>query len=149
MILRMSLTQSSKHLYTGTFSSSRRTRMHGLSFSSLPCCSSSLHNSNNSNSNRPVLLFDVMDTIVHDPFYTKMPAHFGLTFEQVGYDYALRVVVVWVNTTPQYCTLECLCSCWNKSTQICGYSLNQMQLQKSIFLKTFSKTRGLSMQSTL
>lgn len=30
-----------------------------------------------------VILFDVMDTIVHDPFYTAMPAYFDLTFEQL------------------------------------------------------------------
>jgi HAD superfamily hydrolase (TIGR01509 family) len=28
-----------------------------------------------------VILFDVMDTLVHDPFYVEMPAFFGLTFE--------------------------------------------------------------------
>ena len=30
-----------------------------------------------------VILFDVMDTIVHDPFYTKMPSYFSLTFDQL------------------------------------------------------------------
>ena len=30
-----------------------------------------------------LLLFDVMDTVVHDPFYTRMPLHFGLTFEEL------------------------------------------------------------------
>jgi len=73
--------------------------MHSYSFSS--SCPSQRNDNNNKRKNatrrsrsghnvdgsenldRPVLLFDVMDTIVHDPFYTKMPAHFGLTFEQV------------------------------------------------------------------
>jgi len=33
---------------------------------------------------KPVtILFDVMDTIIHDPFYTAMPAYFGLSFEQL------------------------------------------------------------------
>lgn len=31
----------------------------------------------------PVLLFDVMGTLVHDPFYQELPAFFGLTFEQL------------------------------------------------------------------
>lgn len=59
----------------------------------LSCCSSSLQEDNgkqqqqqqqdNGKKQGPVLLFDVMDTIVLDPFYTMMPDHFGLTFEQV------------------------------------------------------------------
>lgn len=32
---------------------------------------------------RPILLFDVMGTLVHDPFYEDMPAFFGMTFEQL------------------------------------------------------------------
>ncbi|KAI8100698.1 hypothetical protein M9434_005089 [Picochlorum sp. BPE23] len=31
----------------------------------------------------PLLLFDIMDTIVRDPFYERMPAHFGLAFEEL------------------------------------------------------------------
>ncbi len=33
----------------------------------------------------PLILFDIMDTIVQDPFYERMPAHFGLAFEEVLY----------------------------------------------------------------
>lgn len=32
---------------------------------------------------RPVLLFDVMDTLVHEPFHVEMPAFFGLTLEEL------------------------------------------------------------------
>ncbi|CAM6092950.1 unnamed protein product [Calypogeia fissa] len=32
---------------------------------------------------RPVLLMDVMDTIVRDPFHVDMPAFFGLTFKEL------------------------------------------------------------------
>lgn len=32
---------------------------------------------------RPVLLCDVMETLVHEPFYREMPAHFGLSLEQL------------------------------------------------------------------
>lgn len=56
------------------------------------CCSLSEQNHKRESvveANRPVLLFDVMDTIVHDPFYTIMPQHFGLTFEQVGWHFSL------------------------------------------------------------
>lgn len=31
----------------------------------------------------PVILLDVMDTIVRDPFFTHMPGFFGMTFEQL------------------------------------------------------------------
>jgi HAD superfamily hydrolase (TIGR01509 family) len=31
----------------------------------------------------PVLLFDVMDTLVHEPFHREMPAFFGLTLEEL------------------------------------------------------------------
>lgn len=31
----------------------------------------------------PILLFDIMDTIVVDPFFTHMPQFFGLTFQQL------------------------------------------------------------------
>lgn len=32
---------------------------------------------------RPVLLFDVMGTLVHDPFFAEMPEFFGMTFEEL------------------------------------------------------------------
>jgi len=32
---------------------------------------------------KPVLLFDVMDTIVYDPFFKEMPAFFGMTFKEL------------------------------------------------------------------
>lgn len=35
------------------------------------------------NSDAPVILFDVMDTVVKDPFFEHMPKHFGLTFRQL------------------------------------------------------------------
>jgi len=38
---------------------------------------------------RPILLFDIMDTVVKDPFFERMPAFFGLTFEEVGSDLLL------------------------------------------------------------
>lgn len=38
---------------------------------------------NATSSAKPVLLFDVMDTIVKDPFYENMAPHFGLSFEEV------------------------------------------------------------------
>lgn len=31
----------------------------------------------------PILLFDVMDTLVHEPFYREMPAFFGMTLEEL------------------------------------------------------------------
>lgn len=34
-------------------------------------------------SRRPVLLCDVMDTLVHEPFYREMPAHFGLSLAEL------------------------------------------------------------------
>ncbi len=30
---------------------------------------------------RPILLWDVMGTLVHDPFFSEMPAFFGMSFE--------------------------------------------------------------------
>ena len=36
-----------------------------------------------SNSSDTVILFDVMDTIVRDPFYDKMPSYFSLSFEEL------------------------------------------------------------------
>jgi HAD superfamily hydrolase (TIGR01509 family) len=33
--------------------------------------------------NRPVLLFDVMDTLVHEPFYVEVPAFFGMDLEEL------------------------------------------------------------------
>lgn len=32
---------------------------------------------------RPILLLDVMDTLVHDPFYEEVLAHFGMSLEEV------------------------------------------------------------------
>lgn len=32
---------------------------------------------------RPILLFDVMDTLVHEPFYREIPAFFGLSLEEL------------------------------------------------------------------
>jgi FMN hydrolase / 5-amino-6-(5-phospho-D-ribitylamino)uracil phosphatase len=32
---------------------------------------------------QPVLLFDVMGTLVHDPFYAEIPAFFGMSLEQL------------------------------------------------------------------
>lgn len=34
-------------------------------------------------SRRPVILFDVMDTIVADPFFTHMAPYFGMSFEEL------------------------------------------------------------------
>lgn len=36
-----------------------------------------------SNKGSRVLVFDVMDTIVFDPFYTQMASFFGLTFKEL------------------------------------------------------------------
>lgn len=33
---------------------------------------------------RPIILMDVMDTIVTDPFYSHMASYFGISFEEVG-----------------------------------------------------------------
>jgi len=32
---------------------------------------------------RPILLWDVMGTLVHDPFFAEMPKFFGLSFEEL------------------------------------------------------------------
>ncbi|PNH03107.1 hypothetical protein TSOC_010863 [Tetrabaena socialis] len=32
---------------------------------------------------KPVLLLDVMDTIVYDPFFQDMPVHFGMSFKEL------------------------------------------------------------------
>ena len=32
---------------------------------------------------RPVLLFDVMGTLVYDPFFAEMPAFFGMSFDEL------------------------------------------------------------------
>lgn len=32
---------------------------------------------------RPVILIDIMDTLVTEPFFTEMPSFFGMTFEQL------------------------------------------------------------------
>lgn len=48
---------------------------------------------------RPILLFDIMDTVVKDPFFERMPAFFDLTFEEVGGDLLLVSFVLKTNTT--------------------------------------------------
>lgn len=35
------------------------------------------------NQRRPIFLFDVMDTLVHEPFHREMPAFFGMSLEQL------------------------------------------------------------------
>ena len=40
-----------------------------------------------------ILLFDVMDTLVHDPFRDALPRFFGLTFEQL---LALKHPTAWI-----------------------------------------------------
>lgn len=32
---------------------------------------------------RPILLWDVMGTLVHDPFFSEMPEFFGMTFDEL------------------------------------------------------------------
>jgi HAD superfamily hydrolase (TIGR01509 family) len=44
-------------------------------------------------SRRPVLLFDVMDTLVEEPFWRAMPAFFGLTLEEL---LAVKHPTAWV-----------------------------------------------------
>lgn len=41
----------------------------------------------------PILLFDVMDTLVHEPFHREMPAFFGLTLEELM---ALKHPTAWI-----------------------------------------------------
>ena len=41
-----------------------------------------------------VILFDVMDTLVDDPFYKRMPAYFSLTFDQL---LSLKHPTAWVD----------------------------------------------------
>ncbi|KAG6553936.1 hypothetical protein Mapa_004853 [Marchantia paleacea] len=59
---------------------------------------------------RPVILFDVMDTIVRDPFHDRMPAYFGL----VAPPYCLPKLVYWDcvvrnPNTPTVCTIGVTC----------------------------------------
>ncbi|XP_061357420.1 flavin mononucleotide hydrolase 1, chloroplatic isoform X2 [Gastrolobium bilobum] len=46
-----------------------------------------LTNNNNTNTNTkrklPILLFDIMDTLVRDPFYQDVPAFFGMSFKEL------------------------------------------------------------------
>ncbi|MSR61524.1 MAG: hypothetical protein EXS08_03625 [Planctomycetes bacterium] len=42
---------------------------------------------------RPVLLFDVMDTLVYEPFHREMPAFFGLSFDELM---AAKHPLAWV-----------------------------------------------------
>lgn len=50
-----------------------------------PSLSNSSIISNMSSSNRklPILLFDIMDTVVRDPFYKDIPAFFGMSFNEL------------------------------------------------------------------
>ena len=81
MVLRLSTV--SKHLYTTRlYSTLCQRRMHVTTHGFLSS-SSCTQEQDKEKQQGPVLLFDVMDTIVLDPFYTMMPDHFGLTFEQV------------------------------------------------------------------
>jgi HAD superfamily hydrolase (TIGR01509 family) len=42
---------------------------------------------------RPILLFDVMDTLVHEPFFTEMPAFFGMTQAELS---AAKHPTAWI-----------------------------------------------------
>lgn len=44
-------------------------------------------------SGRPIVLCDVMDTLVHEPYYTELPAFFGMTLAQLG---AAQHPTAWV-----------------------------------------------------
>nr|XP_028957368.1 flavin mononucleotide hydrolase 1, chloroplatic-like isoform X3 [Malus domestica] len=33
--------------------------------------------------NLPIILFDIMDTVVRDPFYRDVPAFFGMSFDEL------------------------------------------------------------------
>jgi FMN phosphatase YigB (HAD superfamily) len=65
---------------TGTCRASRRASRGG---SSPPRTAHTDTDTDTNTDTDTVILFDVMDTIVHDPFYTAMPAYFDLTFEQL------------------------------------------------------------------
>ena len=43
---------------------------------------------------RPILLFDVMDTLVHEPFYFEMPAFFGMSLEEL---LAVKHPTAWID----------------------------------------------------
>ncbi len=43
---------------------------------------------------RPIFLFDVMDTLVHEPFYREMPAFFGLTQAELA---AVKHPTAWID----------------------------------------------------
>ncbi|MDY7092354.1 MAG: HAD family phosphatase [Acidobacteriota bacterium] len=43
---------------------------------------------------RPVLLLDVMDTLVHDPYHREQPAFFGLALDQLQ---ALKHPTAWID----------------------------------------------------
>eukprot|EP00959_Pyramimonas_sp_CCMP1952_P042157 881672-Pyramimonas_sp.AAC.1 len=47
-----------------------------------------------STSERPVLLLDVMDTIVRDPFYEDMPAYFNCTMKEL---FKVKHPTAWIN----------------------------------------------------
>lgn len=38
---------------------------------------------NTTNRKLPILLFDIMDTLVRDPFYEDVPAFFGMSFKEL------------------------------------------------------------------
>jgi len=42
---------------------------------------------------RPIVLFDVMDTLVHEPFFAEMPAFFGLSLEELQ---AVKHPTAWI-----------------------------------------------------
>ena len=47
---------------------------------------------------RPILLFDVMGTLVHDPFFEEMPEFFGLSFDEL---LAVKHPSAWVEFEPR------------------------------------------------
>jgi len=42
----------------------------------------------------PLILFDVMDTLVHEPFHTEIPAFFGMTLEELR---AVKHPTAWID----------------------------------------------------
>jgi len=65
----------------------RPTRSLCLKFKLKPSLSDSITTmalTNNTNERKlPVLLFDIMDTLVRDPFYQDVPAFFGMPFKEL------------------------------------------------------------------
>eukprot|EP00892_Ulva_mutabilis_P009783 jgi/Ulvmu1/7177/UM034_0086.1 len=58
---------------------------------------------NVSSNARPILLFDVMDTIVKDPFYEHMPVHFDMTFKEL---LAAKHPTTWIDFEKGHLTEE-------------------------------------------